>query len=237
MLIKKNFFFILIFVYSYQLVLKALDILKKQLKIATDDVETLRALKTEALQDPYAFVVDLKQRKKPRKAPPPLQKVVAVPPIDWNKYRFVPESRLTQQHNAIQSLTQYYQANKSSFCNIIDTPMPAEYNSTSTPSANAQYMQQELAKATFTLSQMPSRANSVSDFSDDEEEGDAESVVGTKTTPQSMTRPRQTYSKASHAGKGIGKRRASMMHTGMDLHTSSMEVSETERYKLNMHLS
>lgn len=102
--------------------------------------------------------------------------------------------------------------------------MPIEYHSNlSTPLA-VQYMQQELAKATQAMRQLPSRANSVSDFSEDEDDTDS---IATKTTPHSMTRPKQSYSK-SYAGKGIGKRRTSVIqHTNMDL--SSMEVSETER--------
>lgn len=46
---------------SYQTVLKALEILKRQQEKALSDLEKLKDLKTNALEDPYAFLSDLKQ--------------------------------------------------------------------------------------------------------------------------------------------------------------------------------
>lgn len=124
MLTCKKFFIDIFFFFSYQSVLKALDILKQQLKRATGDVETLETLKMEAMKDPYTFVVDLRQKKSIKA--PKLQKVIAVPPIDWNKYRFLPESRLVQQANALQNLTQHYQTKKSTYCvSIKYLPLPS----------------------------------------------------------------------------------------------------------------
>jgi hypothetical protein len=84
--------------------------------------------------------------------------------------------------------------------------MPTEY--TSHPSTVAQQMQQELAKATLAMRQIPSRANSLSDISDDEEETES---VATKTTPHTH------LTTTPFAGKGIGKRRTSMIHAGLEL--------------------
>lgn len=46
---------------SYLSVSKALDILKRQLVKATNDVKVLDTLKTEALNDPYSFIADLRK--------------------------------------------------------------------------------------------------------------------------------------------------------------------------------
>lgn len=116
--------------------------------------------------------------------------------------------------------------------------MTPEYTSNpSTPNA-AKSLQQELAKATQAMHQIPSRANSVSDYSEDE---DTESVA-TKTTPKSGRVVASTTSPATFnnvsttsgklcSGKGRGKRRTSMVQTGLerDLRASSMDMSETER--------
>lgn len=32
-----------------------------------------------------------------KKAPPPLQRILSVPELDWTKYRFMPESRFARQ--------------------------------------------------------------------------------------------------------------------------------------------
>lgn len=45
---------------------------------------------------------------------PKLQKVVAVPDINWSKYRFLPESRIVQQQAALNDLI--LQAKKSAYC-------------------------------------------------------------------------------------------------------------------------
>lgn len=45
---------------------------------------------------------------------PKLQKVVAVPNINWNKYRFLPESRIVQQQAALNDLI--LQTKQSAYC-------------------------------------------------------------------------------------------------------------------------
>ncbi|KAI8353294.1 hypothetical protein EDC96DRAFT_577272 [Choanephora cucurbitarum] len=195
---------------DYQTVLKALEILKRQQEKALSDLEKLKDLKTNALEDPYAFLSDLKQKstKMPR-----LQKVISVPSIDWGRYRFLPESRLAEQTVALCDLTQQYinQARKPTFCNILDTSL--DFTTQPNTPTLAKSMQQELQKATQALRQIPSRANSVSDFSEDEETDS----VATKTTPQ-HSRVGKTCS-----GKGRGKRRTSVIQTSLD-----MDMSETE---------
>lgn len=104
--------------------------------------------------------------------------------------------------------------------------MQTEYTSTPPTPVNVANLQQELVKATQAMRQIPSRANSVSDFSDDDED----EPMTSKTTP----RANQFYNTSINttcAGKGIGKRRTSMIQTGMerDLQASSMDMSEIER--------
>ncbi|KAG2196850.1 hypothetical protein INT47_011370 [Mucor saturninus] len=219
---------------DYQTVLKSLSVLKHQLKKATEHVDVLNKLKQEALGDPYAFIISLKERKSKSKVPK-LQKIITVPDIDWSKYKFLPESRLVQQNNAVNELAQQLlnQSKKSSYRNILDTPMQTEYTSTPPTPVNIANLQQELVKATQTMRQIPSRANSVSDFSDDEED---EPMTTSKTTPRPNgqfynTTPINT----TCAGKGIGKRRTSMIQTGMerDLQASSMDMSEIESPSLS----
>ncbi|KAI9480758.1 MAG: hypothetical protein EXX96DRAFT_564068 [Benjaminiella poitrasii] len=209
---------------DYQSVLKALDILKHQLTKASKDIETLHSLKTKAVEDPYSFISTLKKKSKSKV--PTLQKVISVPAINWNKYRFLPESRLVQQNAAINNLTQQFsnQVKKSTYCSILDTTMATEYTiQPSTPVATAaKSLQQELVKATQALHQIPSCANSVSDFSEDEDNNDGSmaQTTSSKTTP----------SKRTMAGKGKGRRRISMVQIGTerDFRASSMDISETE---------
>ncbi|KAI8647862.1 hypothetical protein BD408DRAFT_407915 [Parasitella parasitica] len=205
---------------DYQSVLQALQVLKQQLAIATSDVQVLGTLKSEALADPYSFISNL--RKKSKDKMPKLQKVVAVPDINWNKYRFLPESRIVQQQAALNDLI--LQAKKSAYCSILDTT--AEYISTpsTTPTA-AKSLQQELAKATQAMLQIPFRASSVSDISEDEAD-DIESL-GAKAAPRSI-RGIVSSDRKLVSGKGKGKRRTSTVQTGRDLQASSMEVSEAE---------
>lgn len=203
-----------------------MQVLKQQLTIATNDVQVLGTLKSEALEDPYSFIGNLR-KKKSKSNVPKLQKVVAVPSINWNKYRFLPESRIVQQQAALNDLI--LQTKKSAYCNILDTSI--EYTTNSTTPVAVKNLQQELVRATQAMRQIPSRANSVSDFSEDED--DAESVA-TKATPRSKTTPRSIRGIASSSerksvsGKGKGKRRTSTVQTGRDLQASSMDVSETE---------
>ncbi|GAA5797523.1 hypothetical protein HPULCUR_002911 [Helicostylum pulchrum] len=211
---------------DYQAVFKSLQVLKHQLKKANNDVQILNKVKEEALQDPYTFISNLKKQSK---KVPPLQKIVTVPNIDWSKYKFLPESRLAQQHAALNDLSLQFmgQAKKSTYRNILDTPVATEY--TSTPTTPVNYLQQELLKATQAMRQIPSRANSVSDFSDDEEEDS----VATKTTPRQKLRSPSINTTC--AGKGIGKRRTSMIQTGMerDLRASPMDMPGIESPSLS----
>ncbi|KAI8080107.1 uncharacterized protein B0P05DRAFT_571256 [Gilbertella persicaria] len=200
---------------DYQHVLKVLQILKSQQTKASKDIDTLHQLKSEALKDPYGFLLDL--NKKPRHHMPKLQKVVAVPPIDWGKYRFLPESRLAQETSTLCDLTQkYMNQRKPTFCNILDIQTQPETGSSPATPTLAKSLQHELQKATQAMRQIPSRAASVSDGSEDE---DTESVA-TKTTPPSTGK--------SYGRKGKGKRRTSMAQTGKDLQASAMDMSETE---------
>ncbi|KAI8350121.1 hypothetical protein BD560DRAFT_409855 [Blakeslea trispora] len=208
---------------DYQAVLKALEILKRQQQKAVDDLDSLKNLKSSALEDPYAFLSSLKHKQKSKL--PRLQKVISVPSIDWGRYRFLPESRLAEQTVALCDLTQQYinQARKPTFCNILDTSYSIDHVSNPATPTLAKTMQHELQKATQAMRQIPSRANSVSDFSEDE---DTDSMA-TKTTPstQHSRRAGKTCS-----GKGRGKRRTSVIQTSTekDLQASSMDMSETE---------
>jgi hypothetical protein len=63
-ILKTCLFFFFFIATSYQSVSKALDILKRQLIKATNDVKVLDTLKSEAMNDPYSFIADLKKVKK-----------------------------------------------------------------------------------------------------------------------------------------------------------------------------
>jgi hypothetical protein len=120
----------------------------------------------------------------------------------------------------------------------LDTTIVPEYTSNPSTPVAAKSLQQELVKATQAMRQIPSRANSVSDYSDDEDTNS----VATKTTPKSGRVATSTTTSNSGlllpmtagkscSGKGRGKRRTSMVQTGLerDLQASSMDMSETER--------
>ncbi|GAN05907.1 hypothetical protein MAM1_0105c05383 [Mucor ambiguus] len=211
---------------DYQSVLQALQVLKQQLTIATNDVQVLGTLKSEALEDPYTFIGNLRKKTSKSKMPK-LQKVVAVPNINWNKYRFLPESRIVQQQAALNDLI--LQTKRSAYCNILDTSI--EYTTNATTPVAAKNLQQELVRATQAMRQIPSRANSVSDFSEDDDDSDS---AATKATPRSKTMPRSirgiapSSERRTVSGKGKGKRRTSTVQTGRDLQASSMDMSETE---------
>ncbi|KAI8883538.1 hypothetical protein K501DRAFT_181134 [Backusella circina FSU 941] len=196
---------------DYQSVTKTLEILRRQLERATEDIDKLKGLKQAALEEPFAF-----------SKIPKLQKIVTVPCIDWTKYRYLPDSRLTQQANALNALTQHFQNHmkKSTFRSLFDVTTATEYMSQPTPTTVTKTLQQELNKATQQLHQLPSRANSVSDFSDDDIDDDS---------PINMNH----YNRMAVGGKGKGKRRTSasvqQKTIGKDLQASSMmDVSETE---------
>ncbi|CAO3656375.1 unnamed protein product [Mucor hiemalis] len=199
---------------DYLSVKHSLTILKRQLELAQGNVQTLKKVKLEALEDPYTFLINLKKKSKTKV--PKLQKVISVPDIDWSKYKFLPESRLAQQHAVLSELTQQFigQAKKSTYRSILDTTMATEYTPTPTTSVSVKNLQQELLKATQAMRQIPSRTNSVSDFSEDEDE---EGSVASKTTPRAMIQAPPPITINTHcAGKGIGKRRTSMKQTGVE---------------------
>jgi hypothetical protein len=50
----------LILLVSYQSITKTLEILRRQLERATKDVDKLKTLKQEALDEPFAFIANLK---------------------------------------------------------------------------------------------------------------------------------------------------------------------------------
>ncbi|CEJ00393.1 hypothetical protein RMCBS344292_14449 [Rhizopus microsporus] len=191
-------------VYSYQLVLKALEVLKQQLSKAKSDLNTLETLKNEALSEPFEFIINLKKSKT---RVPKLQKVIAVPEIEWHKYKYLPETRIAQQQASIQSFTQHLinQTKKTTYKSILDTHYIEHHPYTA--SNTTKQLQQELMKATQAMHQIPSRPISMSDFSEDEnEEDNGQGDMGMKTTP-----------KNSVAGKGKGKRRTSVVQSGIEL--------------------
>lgn len=209
---------------DYLSVKHSLTILKRQLELAQNDVETLNKVKSEALEDPYTFLATLKKKSKTKV--PKLQKIISVPDIDWSKYKFLPESRLAQQHAALNELTQQFigQTKKSTYRNILDTTMATEYTPTPATSNSVKNLQQELLKATQAMRQIPSRANSVSDLSEDE---DDEGSVASKTTPRAMIQAPPPITINTHcAGKGIGKRRTSMKQTGVERNLRASSEAE-----------
>ncbi|KAK9712825.1 hypothetical protein K7432_006873 [Basidiobolus ranarum] len=69
---------------DYLLITSAMDVLKHQLDQARKDIGRLSELKEKALSDPIKFVTQLRERKNEK--PPKLQRVVAIPTIDLDKY-------------------------------------------------------------------------------------------------------------------------------------------------------
>ncbi|RUS24626.1 hypothetical protein BC938DRAFT_473310, partial [Jimgerdemannia flammicorona] len=80
--------------YSYQEVSRALNVLKYQLEQATKDIEVLKDLKERALADPFEYVRKLKTRTNEKA--PVLQRIVAIPEIEWGKYQNPPAQRIAQ---------------------------------------------------------------------------------------------------------------------------------------------
>ncbi|KAI8076766.1 uncharacterized protein BX664DRAFT_389501 [Halteromyces radiatus] len=163
---------------DYQAVTKVLNVLKHQLNRATKDIETLTQLKKDAMEDPFGFVLDLKSKKKLKRAPR-LQKVLSVPELDWTKYRFMPESRFAKQAASLAALTQQYTNayNRSGmYKTILDTPMtsdrPINKSTQRNTSAEVKELQRELAKGMEAVGQIPSRAGSaaVSEASDSDDD-------------------------------------------------------------------
>ncbi|KAK9763491.1 hypothetical protein K7432_009783 [Basidiobolus ranarum] len=69
---------------SFLLVTSAMDVLKHQLNQARKDIDRLVELKEKALTDPLSFVTRLGE--KDTEKPPKLQRVVAIPTIELDKY-------------------------------------------------------------------------------------------------------------------------------------------------------
>ncbi|ORX65034.1 hypothetical protein K493DRAFT_340366 [Basidiobolus meristosporus CBS 931.73] len=69
---------------DYLLVTSAMDVLRHQLDQARKDISKLSELKEKALADPITFVTQLRERRNEK--PPKLQRVVAIPAIDLDKY-------------------------------------------------------------------------------------------------------------------------------------------------------
>ncbi|KAF7724839.1 ZZ-type zinc finger-containing protein 3 [Apophysomyces ossiformis] len=178
---------------DYQAVTKALHVLQHQLKQATRDIQILTALKKEAMARPFEFVADLKSKKISKRVPR-LQRIVTVPEIDWSKYRFLPETRLAQQAAAVSSLAARYsgQSKRTTFRNILDSSLLATPESAPPTPVAVKSLQRELAKASQAIGQVPSRAPSVSDFSDRESEDESEQMVGGKSLAKRRTSTAQT---------------------------------------------
>ncbi|KAL1920924.1 uncharacterized protein VTP21DRAFT_11559 [Calcarisporiella thermophila] len=77
---------------DYQMVNRAINVLQRQLEQAKKDMELLKSLKKEALEEPFDFVERLRHGKNMK--PPKLQSVIAVPNINWEKYLNIPERRI-----------------------------------------------------------------------------------------------------------------------------------------------
>ncbi|KAI8338239.1 hypothetical protein BC941DRAFT_513220 [Chlamydoabsidia padenii] len=186
---------------DYQAVVKVLNVLKHQLQRANKDIETLTRMKKEALEDPFGFVLDLKSKKKLKRRPPPLQRILSVPELDWTKYRFIPESRYARQTASLAALThRYTHAYKSPrmFKTILDNPSPMERGTIKTTvSRETRMLQRELAKGLESVGQLPSSsragsavASEASDASDDDRSvGKSQRRVSSQTGPAEKSLP------------------------------------------------
>ncbi|KAG2219801.1 hypothetical protein INT45_001133 [Circinella minor] len=175
---------------DYQSTLNTLNLLRHQLKKANQDIDTLNTLKKEALDKPYDFLVDLKEKKSSRRRVPKLQKIASVPVIDWTKYRFLPDSRIAEQTGTNS---------------LLDHSGPFYRQESNSPSSTVNYLQQETARVSRVVRELPSRAGSVSEGSDRDSDD-------------------ETSKNDSGLGKGKGKRRTSIVQTGA---TNSSTPSES----------
>ncbi|KAI8072834.1 hypothetical protein BC940DRAFT_316297 [Gongronella butleri] len=172
---------------DYQAVLATLNVLKHQLTQATKDIDTLTELKKSALEDPVAFVNDLKCKKK-RRTIPTLQRIVTVPEINWSKYKYLPESRYASQAASLQSLiyqyTNAYQA-PTLYKNILETPMePQTIRDPADASAQVKILQEQLAKGLEAIGQLPAPSLSVTpSVPPSAEPSDTEDEPSSATTP------------------------------------------------------
>ncbi|KAI9271550.1 hypothetical protein BDA99DRAFT_433354, partial [Phascolomyces articulosus] len=180
---------------SYQSTLNALNLLRHQLKKATQDIDTLNTLKKEALENPYEFLVDLKEKKSSRRRVPKLQKIASAPVVDWSKYRFLPDSRIAEQTAYLSSLAQNINKPSQAYRSILDHSGPFYRQESNSPSNAVNYLQQETARVSRVVRELPSRAGSVSEGSDRESDD-------------------ETMKNDSGLGKGKGKRRTSIVQTG-----------------------
>ncbi|KAI8149730.1 hypothetical protein BJV82DRAFT_663012 [Fennellomyces sp. T-0311] len=190
---------------DYQSTLSALNLLRHQLKRATKDVETLTTLKKQALENPYEFVADLKDKKSRRRVPK-LQKIATVPLIDWSKYRFIPDSRVAEQTAYLAGLAQSIGKPASTFRNILDYSGPFYRSEPSSPSSSVSYLKRETAKVSRAVRELPSRAGSVSEGSDKESDDEASKDD-------------------SSVGKGKGNRRTSIAQSGTMMASVPVESS------------
>ncbi|KAI9496641.1 hypothetical protein BDB00DRAFT_808170 [Zychaea mexicana] len=181
---------------DYQSTLNALNLLHHQLKKATKDIETLNKLKREALDNPYDFLVDLKEKKSSKRRVPKLQKIASVPTIDWSKYRFLPDSRIAEQTAYLAALAQNINKPSPAYRNILDHAGPFYRQEPNSPSGTVSYLQRETARVARTVRELPSRAGSVSDGSDRESDDE-----GPKNNSGAV-------------GQGKGKRRTSVAQGG-----------------------
>ncbi|CAG8496805.1 9194_t:CDS:10 [Acaulospora morrowiae] len=73
---------------DYEMVLRAINVLKFQLQQAKEDICKLKSVKEKALKDPIQFIEDL--RNGTNEKPPKRQFVFGVPEVDWSKYHTNP---------------------------------------------------------------------------------------------------------------------------------------------------
>ncbi|ORX59463.1 hypothetical protein DM01DRAFT_1381068 [Hesseltinella vesiculosa] len=150
---------------DYQSVVRVLNVLKQQLTQATKDIETLTRLKRKALDDPMTFIEDLKTKKLKNEIPR-LQKIFAVPEIDWTKYKYMPESRFAKQTASLAALIHQYTntyEKPTMYKNILETEMPPQtIQDPKQTSPQVKALQDELAKGLEAIGQIaPSRATSI----------------------------------------------------------------------------
>ncbi|CDH49551.1 hypothetical protein RO3G_11876 [Lichtheimia corymbifera JMRC:FSU:9682] len=188
---------------DYKSTVATLNVLRRQLQQANKDVETLYSLKQEALDHPFQFLTDLKE-KKTRRRVPKLQKIACAPPVDWTKYRYIPEHRMMERAAMLSALVQGTLKQPPVFRNVLDYPSSSHLRQEpSSPSSTVSHMQKEMARVSRIVGQVPStRASSVdlSDKESDDEGGKAQAVTGSEM--------------GMFSGKGKGKRRMSTTQTG-----------------------
>ncbi|KAI7877531.1 hypothetical protein K492DRAFT_209607 [Lichtheimia hyalospora FSU 10163] len=186
---------------DYKSTVAALNVLRRQLQQANKDVETLYTLKQQALDHPFQFLTDLKE-KKTRHRVPKLQKIACAPSIDWTKYRYIPEHRMMERAAMLSALVQGTLKQPPVFRNVLDYPSSSHLRQEpSSPSSTVSHMQKEMARVSRIVGQVPSTRASSVDLSDKESDDEGQPT----TTGSEM---------GMFAGKGKGKRRMSTTQTG-----------------------